>query len=90
MSETRELTDTEVESVCGGVYDLPAYVTNAVDNAISAAIGGTPLVAALVFILSRRTSTGSCLCKKCRCGPRETPSGPRRSAQEVARHGSGE
>ena len=42
MSEMRELTDTEVESVCGGVFDLPAYITKAVDNAISAAIGGPP------------------------------------------------
>ena len=25
MSEMRELTDMEVESVCGGVFELPAY-----------------------------------------------------------------
>jgi hypothetical protein len=42
MSEMRELTDMEVESVCGGVYDLGAYITQAVDNAISAATGGNP------------------------------------------------
>jgi hypothetical protein len=35
-----ELTDTEVESVCGGVTDLGKYITKAVDDAISAAIGG--------------------------------------------------
>jgi hypothetical protein len=38
--EVRELTDTEVESVCGGVSDLGKYITKAVDEAISAAIGG--------------------------------------------------
>ena len=42
MSEMRELTDTEVESVCGGVSDLGKYITNAVDAAISAATGGPP------------------------------------------------
>ena len=44
MSEMRELTDMEVESVCGGVglSDLGAYITQAVDNAISAATGGNP------------------------------------------------
>ena len=40
MSEMRELTDMEVESVCGGVSDLGKYITKAVDDAISAAIGG--------------------------------------------------
>ena len=40
MIELRELTDTEVESVCGGVTDLGKYITKAVDDAISAAIGG--------------------------------------------------
>jgi hypothetical protein len=42
MSEMRELTDTEVEPVCGGVSDLGKYITKAVDEAISAAIGGNP------------------------------------------------
>jgi hypothetical protein len=42
MNEMRELTDTEVESVCGGVSDLGKYITKAVDDAISAAIGGNP------------------------------------------------
>ena len=42
MSEMRELTHTEVESVCGGVYDLGTYITKAVDDAIGAAIGGNP------------------------------------------------
>ena len=40
MSEMRGLTDTEVETVCGGVSDLGKYITKAVDDAISAAIGG--------------------------------------------------
>jgi hypothetical protein len=42
MSAMRELTDTEVESVCGGVSDLGKYITKAVDAAISTVIGGTP------------------------------------------------
>ena len=42
MSEMHELADTEVESVCGGVSDLGKYITKAVDDAISAAIGGKP------------------------------------------------
>jgi hypothetical protein len=42
MSEMHELTDTEVETVCGGVSDLGKYITKAVDDAISAAIGGNP------------------------------------------------
>ena len=47
MSEMHELTDTEVEPVCGGVSDLGKYITKAVDEAISAAIGdnlGKPIV----------------------------------------------
>jgi hypothetical protein len=40
MSEMHGLTDTEVETVCGGVSDLGKYITKAVDDAISAAIGG--------------------------------------------------
>ena len=40
MNEMRELTDTEVESVCGGISDLGKYITKAVDDAISAAVGG--------------------------------------------------
>jgi hypothetical protein len=42
MSEVHELTDTEVESVCGGVSDLGKVVTKAVDDVISAAIGSIP------------------------------------------------
>ena len=42
MNEMRELTDTEVESVCGGVADLGKYITKAVDDAIGSAIGGNP------------------------------------------------
>ena len=38
----RELTDMEVELVCGGVSDLGAYITKVVDNAIGAALGGNP------------------------------------------------
>ena len=41
MIEMHELTDTEVDSVCGGVSDLGKYITKAVDDAISAA-GGKP------------------------------------------------
>jgi hypothetical protein len=40
MIEVRDLTDTEVETVCGGISDLGKYITKAVDDAISAAIGG--------------------------------------------------
>jgi hypothetical protein len=39
MSELHELTDTEVESVCGGVSDLGKSITKAVDEAISAPAG---------------------------------------------------
>ncbi|MCP3459352.1 MULTISPECIES: hypothetical protein [unclassified Bradyrhizobium] len=42
MNEMRELTDTEVESVCGGISDLGKYITKAVGDAISAAIGDKP------------------------------------------------
>ena len=42
MIEVSELTDTEVETVCGGVSDLGKYITKAVDDAISAATGGSP------------------------------------------------
>jgi hypothetical protein len=35
-----ELTDTEVEMVSGGVSDLGKYITKAIDDALSAAIGG--------------------------------------------------
>jgi len=38
----RELIDTELEAVAGGVFDLGAYITKAVDNALGAAIGGKP------------------------------------------------
>ncbi|WP_439400300.1 hypothetical protein ACRQ5Q_42865 (plasmid) [Bradyrhizobium sp. PMVTL-01] len=44
--EVRDLTDTEIESVCGGVADLGKYITKAVDDAISSAIGGNPGVTA--------------------------------------------
>jgi hypothetical protein len=36
----RELIDMEVEAVVGGVSDLGKYITKAVDDALSAAIGG--------------------------------------------------
>ena len=39
MRELHELTDTEVEMVCGGVSDLGKYITKAVDDAISAPAG---------------------------------------------------
>ncbi len=42
MIEMHELTDTEVESVCGGVSDLGKYITKAVDDAISAPAGAGP------------------------------------------------
>jgi hypothetical protein len=42
MSEMLELTDTGLEVVAGGVSDLGAYITQAVDNAISAATRGNP------------------------------------------------
>jgi hypothetical protein len=38
--EMRELIDTELDAVCGGVADLGKYITKAVDDAISAALGG--------------------------------------------------
>ena len=40
MDEMRELIDSELEAVSGGVSDLGKYITKAVDDAISAAIGG--------------------------------------------------
>jgi hypothetical protein len=53
MSEVRELVDTELDAVdvrelieakldavCGGVSDLGKYITKAVDDALSATIGG--------------------------------------------------
>jgi hypothetical protein len=42
MSEVHELTDTEVEAVCGGVYDLGNVITKVVDEAVSAITGGNP------------------------------------------------
>ena len=36
----RELIDMEVEAVVGGVSDLGKYITKAIDDALSAAIGG--------------------------------------------------
>ena len=42
MSEVRELIDPELDAVRGGVSDLGKYITKAVDDAISAAIGGNP------------------------------------------------
>jgi hypothetical protein len=38
-SEERELIDAELDTVCRGVADLGKYITKAVDDAISAAIG---------------------------------------------------
>ena len=40
MGEILELIDSELEAVSGGVSDLGKYITKAVDDAISAAIGG--------------------------------------------------
>jgi hypothetical protein len=40
MIEVRELIDAELDSVSGGVSDLGKYITKAVDDALSAAIGG--------------------------------------------------
>jgi hypothetical protein len=40
VSEVSELIDTELDAVCGGVPDLGKYITKAVDDAISAVIGG--------------------------------------------------
>ena len=40
MGEMRELIDSELDAVCGGVSDLGKYITKAVDDAISAVIGG--------------------------------------------------
>ena len=36
----RELIDAELDTVSGGVADLGKYITKAVDDAISAVIGG--------------------------------------------------
>jgi len=43
MSEERELIDTDLDAVCGGVSDLGKYITKAVDDAISGAIGGATI-----------------------------------------------
>jgi len=40
--EVRIFKDDELEAVCGGVSDLGKYITKAVDDAISSAIGGNP------------------------------------------------
>jgi hypothetical protein len=40
MIEKIELIDAELDAACGGVADLGKYITKAVDDAISAAIGG--------------------------------------------------
>ena len=40
MIEKIELIDAELDAACGGVSDLGKYITKAVDDAISAAIGG--------------------------------------------------
>ena len=42
MTEMHELTDTEVETVCGGVSDLSNAITKAVDATVSAVIGSIP------------------------------------------------
>jgi hypothetical protein len=36
VAGVRELIDTELDAVCGGVSDLGKYITKAVDDAISA------------------------------------------------------
>jgi hypothetical protein len=36
-----ELLDSELDTVTGGVSDLGKYITKAVDDAISASIGGS-------------------------------------------------
>jgi hypothetical protein len=38
--DVRELIDAELDTVSGGVADLGKYITKAVDDAISAVIGG--------------------------------------------------
>ena len=40
MNEMRELIDTELDAVAGGVYNLGDYITKAINDAISGAIGG--------------------------------------------------
>jgi len=40
MIEKIELIDAELDAACGGVADLGKYITTAVDDAISAVIGG--------------------------------------------------
>jgi hypothetical protein len=40
ITTTDELKDAELDKVSGGVADLGKYITKAVDDAISAAIGG--------------------------------------------------
>jgi hypothetical protein len=45
MSEERELIDAELDTVCGGISDLGKYITKAVDEALSAAIGGNSGIA---------------------------------------------
>jgi hypothetical protein len=39
-SEERELIDEELDTMCGGISDLGTHITKAVDDALSAAIGG--------------------------------------------------
>jgi hypothetical protein len=39
LEAKRELLDSELDTVTGGVSDLGKYITKAVDDAISAAIG---------------------------------------------------
>ena len=60
----RELIDTELDAVCGGVSDLGKYITKAVDDAISAVIGGNSFFGAgggatATNALGSLTNTGS-------------------------------
>jgi hypothetical protein len=43
-TECDELLDSELDTVTGGASDLGKYITKAVDDAISAVIGGNTIV----------------------------------------------
>jgi hypothetical protein len=44
QAERDELRDSELNTVTGGVSDLGKYITKAVDDAISAVIGGNTII----------------------------------------------
>ena len=45
MSEMRELTDTELDAVCGGVFDFGNIVTQTnIATQIGVAVGGTSVL----------------------------------------------